>query len=116
MTEPLELPPEGGGRRRLRDLAIRLVGLGGVAAVLWLLFTRFVSWSEVTAAIDDLSARDWLLLVGVSGIRLAIEPLLLMAATPKLRWPKGFRCPGALIGFRCEVPGKDSVTFEGLSM
>lgn len=105
MTEPMEVPSEGGGRRRLRDLAIRLVGLGVVVTVFWLLFTRLVSWSEVTAAVHDLSARDWLLLVAVSGIRLAIEPLLLMAVTPKLWWPKGLAGYLAPAAAASVVPG-----------
>jgi uncharacterized membrane protein YbhN (UPF0104 family) len=75
-------------------VVVRVAGIGAVAAVLWLLFTRLVSWSEVTAAVSRLTTSDWLLLVAVSGIRLAVEPLLLMAATPQLRWPRAL--PGYL--------------------
>jgi uncharacterized membrane protein YbhN (UPF0104 family) len=93
MTEPTE-PQATGPRGRARDVAVRVAGIGAVAAVLWLLFTRLVSWSEVTAAVSRLTSRDWMLLVVVSGIRLAVEPLLLMAATPQLRWPRAL--PGYL--------------------
>lgn len=92
-------------RSRGRDIALRLFGLVLVAGVLWVLFTRMVSWSDVTAAIADLDWGDWASLVAVSAIRIAIEPLLLMAATPKLSWPKalpGFLAPAAAASV---VPG-----------
>lgn len=89
----------GRGRRRLlRDVAVQLGGLTIVAVVLWLLFTRLVSWSDVVSAVSDLSAADWALLAAVTAIRLAIEPLLLMAATPGLSWQRalpGFLAPAA---------------------
>lgn len=88
-----------------RDAIIRVVGLVVVAVVLWLLFTRLVSWSEVVEAMSGLHASDWALLVAVSTVRIAIEPLLLMAATPKLRWPRalpGFLAPAAAASV---VPG-----------
>ncbi len=97
MTEPTE-PPVTEGRPRARDVAFRVAAIGVVAAVLWLLFTRLVSWSDVTAALRQLTAGDWVLLVAVSGFRLAVEPLLLMAATPNLRWPRavpGYLAPTA---------------------
>ena len=81
-----------------RDILIRLGGLVIVAVVLWLLFTRLVSWDDDVDAMRDLDAGDWALLVGVAAIRIAIEPLLLMAATPKVRWPlalPGFLAPAA---------------------
>ena len=92
-------------RSRGRDIALRIFGLILVAAVLWLLFTRLVSWSEVAAAMADLDWGDWAWLVAVSAIRIAVEPLLLMAATPGLRWPKalpGFLAPAAAASV---VPG-----------
>lgn len=88
-----------------RDVAVRILGLGVVAVVLWLLFTRLVAWSDVADAIADLDNGDWAWLVAISAIRIAIEPLLLMACTPKLRWPKalpGFLAPAAAASV---VPG-----------
>lgn len=99
--EQTETPKQSRGR----DVALRILGLGVVAVVLWLLFTRLVSWSEVAEAIADLDWGDWAWLVVVSAIRLAIEPLLLMAATPRLRWAKalpGFLAPAAAASV---VPG-----------
>lgn len=92
-------------RSRGRDIALRIFGFGLVAAILWLLFTRLVSWSDVAEAIADLGWADWAWLVAVSAIRIAVEPLLLMAATPRLRWPKalpGFLAPAAAASV---VPG-----------
>jgi uncharacterized protein (TIRG00374 family) len=106
MTEPNEhraVDRVGGASRR--DLVVRLVGLVVVAGVLWLLFTRVVSWGEVVAAVRGLTAGDWLLLVAVSLIRLALEPLLLMASTPRLRWSRalpGYLAPAAAASV---VPG-----------
>jgi uncharacterized membrane protein YbhN (UPF0104 family) len=97
--------PHHGRRNMLRDIAIRVLGIAVVIVVLWLLFTRLVSWNDVAAAVRGLEAADWLLLVAVSAARLAIEPLLLMAATPKLRWPRalpGFLAPAAAASV---VPG-----------
>ncbi len=88
-----------------RDIAIRLGGLAVVAVVLWLLFTRLVSWSDVADAIAGLDNGDWAWLIGISAVRIAIEPLLLMASTPRLRWPKalpGFLAPAAAASV---VPG-----------
>ena len=88
-----------------RDILIRLGGLIIVAVVLWLLFTRLVSWDDVVEAMSDLDMGDWALLVGVAIVRIAIEPLLLMAATPKLRWSlalPGFLAPAAAASV---VPG-----------
>ncbi|MDJ0663311.1 MAG: lysylphosphatidylglycerol synthase domain-containing protein [Acidimicrobiia bacterium] len=99
-------PEPGKATRNIwRDVAVRLGGLAGVAIVLWLLFTRLVSWSDVADAIAGLDNGDWALLIIISVIRVAIEPLLLMASTPKLRWPKalpGFLAPAAAASV---VPG-----------
>ena len=92
-----------------RDVLLRLVGLVVVAAVLWLLFTRLVSWSEVVDAMAGLDAADWALLVLVAVVRIAIEPLLLMACTPKLKWSlalPGFLAPAATASV---VPGPTDV-------
>jgi uncharacterized protein (TIRG00374 family) len=94
-----------GNQKRWRDIAIRVFGLVVVGVVLWLLFTRLVSWSDVAEALNGLDAGDWARLVVVSAVRVAIEPLLLMAATPKLRWPRalpGFLAPAAAASV---VPG-----------
>ncbi len=99
VTEPAQPPADGGrGRGRLRNVVVQLAGLAIVAVVLWLLFTRLVSWSDVVEAVRDLSSKDWALLAAVTLVRLAIEPLLLMAATPKLSWSRalpGFLAPAA---------------------
>jgi len=96
-----------GAKRRnpWRDIAIRVAGIAVVSVVLWLLFTRLVSWSDVAEAMRGLDRRDWAMLVLVSAARLALEPLLLMAATPRLRWPRalpGFLAPAATASV---VPG-----------
>jgi uncharacterized protein (TIRG00374 family) len=91
-------PGEASRQHRLRDIAVQLGGLTIVGVVLWLLFTRLVSWSDVVSAVSDLSAADWALLAAVTAIRLAIEPLLLMAATARLSWWRalpGFLAPAA---------------------
>lgn len=96
VTTTDQSPAEPTGR--LRGLALQLAGLGVVIVVLWLLFTRLVSWNDVMEAVQDLSAADWALLGVVAVLRLAVEPLLLMAATPNLRWPRalpGFLAPAA---------------------
>lgn len=96
-------------KRPWRDIVIRVFGLVLVGVVLWLLFTRLVSWDDVTEALRGLDAGDWILLVAVSAVRLAIEPLLLIAATPKLRWPKalpGFLAPAAAASV---VPGPSDI-------
>lgn len=96
MTDTTE--PSARGHGRLRDVVVRLAGLGIVVVVLWLLFTRLVSWNDVVDAVEDLSGADWALLGLVSLIRLAVEPLLLMASTPDLRWGRalpGFLAPAA---------------------
>ncbi len=101
---------EGDERRtKVRDIAIRLFGLVAVAVVLWLLFTQLVSWSDVVEAVRGLTARAWLALFVVSAVRLAIEPLLLMAATPRLRWGRAlpaFLAPAATASV---VPGPSDV-------
>jgi uncharacterized protein (TIRG00374 family) len=77
---------------------LQVLGLAVVTLVLWLLFTRLVSWNDVVEAVADLTAEDWGLLATVTVVRLAVEPLLLMAATPKLSWPRalpGFLAPAA---------------------
>jgi uncharacterized membrane protein YbhN (UPF0104 family) len=102
MTEEVT---ETAKRSRGRDIALRIFGLVLVAGVLWVLFTRLVSWSDVAAAIADLDWSDWAWLVVISAIRIAVEPLLLMAATPKLSWSKalpGFLAPAAAASV---VPG-----------
>jgi uncharacterized protein (TIRG00374 family) len=106
MSQPDQNSPktEGSGPSK-RELIVRLFGLVVVGVVLWLLFTRLVSWSQVVAALGDLGPGDWALLVAVSLIRLAVEPLLLMAATPRLRWPRalpGYLAPAATASV---VPG-----------
>ncbi|MDJ0952318.1 MAG: lysylphosphatidylglycerol synthase transmembrane domain-containing protein [Acidimicrobiia bacterium] len=94
-----------GKRTAGRDVLIRTAGLVLVAIVLWLLFTRLVSWSEVADAISGLDSGDWALLIAVSLARVAVEPLLLMASTPKLSWSRalpGFLAPAAAASV---VPG-----------
>jgi uncharacterized membrane protein YbhN (UPF0104 family) len=93
------------GRITPRDIVVRVVGLLLVAGVLWWAFTRLVSWSDLVDAIGDLTGRDWLLLVVVSAVRIAIEPLLLMAATPKLRWPRALPAFLAPASAASIVPG-----------
>lgn len=96
-------------RMTTRDVLFRVLGLAIVAVVLWLLFTRLVSWSDVVAAMSGLDARDWALLVFVATVRIAIEPLLLMACTPKLKWSlalPGFLAPAATASV---VPGPTDV-------
>jgi uncharacterized protein (TIRG00374 family) len=103
MSDRPESPPAN--RTTRRDVVIRVTGLIVVAIVLWLLFTRLVSWSDVVDAMSGLDLGDWALLVGVATVRIAIEPLLLMAATPNLRWPyalPGFLAPAAAASV---VPG-----------
>jgi uncharacterized protein (TIRG00374 family) len=98
-----------GGRSRVRGIVIRVVGLIAVAAILWWSLTRLVSWDDVVSAVTDLGAADWGILALVAAIRLAIEPLLLMAATPKLRWPRAlpaFLAPAAAAGV---VPGPSDI-------
>ncbi|MCP4967482.1 MAG: flippase-like domain-containing protein [bacterium] len=88
-----------------RDVAVRLGGILVVGVVLWLLFTRLVSWSDVADAVRGLDRGDWALLVLVSTARLAVEPLLLMATTPELSWSHalpGFLAPAATASV---VPG-----------
>lgn len=100
---------EQAGRITMRDVLIRILGLAVVAVVLWLLFTRLVSWSDVVDAMSGLDASEWGLLVLVAAVRIAIEPLLLMACTPKLRWPlalPGFLAPAATASV---VPGPTDV-------
>ena len=92
-----------------RDIALRLVGLVVIGVVLWLLFTRLVSWSEVVAAVRGLTLWDWGLLVLVSAARIAVEPLLLIAVTPRLRWTQGlpgFLAPAATASV---IPGPSDV-------
>ncbi|NQV08168.1 flippase-like domain-containing protein [bacterium] len=97
MTVP---PPSAAAQRAAtrKNIAIRLAGLTVISLVIWLLFTRLVAWSDVAAAVSGLTATEWLLLAGVSAVRLGIEPLLLMASTPALRWPRAlvsFLAPAA---------------------
>lgn len=104
-SDPMPSKP----KKPWRDIIIRVFGLLIVGVVLWLLFTRLVSWDDVTEALRDLDAGDWALLVAVSAVRLAIEPLLLMAATPNLRWPRalpGFLAPAAAASL---VPGPSDI-------
>lgn len=94
---------------RARDVAIRVAGLVAVAAILWWSLTRLVSWDDVVSAVAGLDACDWGILALVAAIRLAIEPLLLMAATPKLRWPRAlpaFLAPAAAASV---VPGPSDI-------
>jgi uncharacterized protein (TIRG00374 family) len=98
-----------GGRMRARDVALRFGGLVVIGVVLWLLFTRLVSWSEVVTAVRGLTLREWGLLVVVSAARIAVEPLLLMAVTPQLRWIQGL--PGFLAAAATAsvIPGPSDV-------
>jgi uncharacterized protein (TIRG00374 family) len=101
-----ESPPQ---RTKVRDIAVQLVGLGIVALILWWVFTRMVSWDDIVDAVQDLSRADWALLTGVALIRLAIEPLLLMAVTPRLPWHlalPGFLAPAAAASV---VPGPSDI-------
>jgi len=103
----MTLDNAAGSRKRSfwRDIAIRFGGFAIIGVVLWLLFTRLVSWSDVADAMRGLDRGDWTMLVLVSTARLAVEPLLLMATTPELRWPKalpGFLAPAATASV---VPG-----------
>lgn len=102
-------PETRSDRSQLRNLLLRIVGLAVVAVILWWSLTRLVSWSDLVAAVGDLTLGDWGLLAAVAAIRLAIEPLLLMAATPKLRWPRalpGFLAPAAAASI---VPGPSDI-------
>ena len=90
MTDGLE-PSQAKGMTR-RDILVRVFGLALVALVLWLLFTRLVSWSDVVDAMSGLGFVDWALLVLVAAVRIAIEPLLLMATTPRLPWRLALGC------------------------
>lgn len=105
MTGQAASPQNTSKRKVSRDVVIRLLGIVVVGVVLWLLFTRLVSWSDVVEAMRRLSGRDLVLLVVFAAVRLAIEPLLLMAATPKLSWWRalpGFLAPAAAASV---VPG-----------
>lgn len=91
--------------KRWRDISLRVGGFAVIGVVLWLLFTRLVSWSDVADAMRGLDSGDWAMLVLVATARLAVEPLLLMATTPNLRWPRalpGFLAPAATASV---VPG-----------
>ncbi len=102
-----DIATQGGSRKR--DILIQLGGLTVIGIVLWLLFTRLVSWSEVVTAVRNLTVRDWAPLVLVAAVRLALEPLLLMAVTPRLRWPQGlpaFLAPAATASV---IPGPSDV-------
>lgn len=88
---------------------MRVVGLVVVGVILWWSLTRLVSWSDIVGAVGDLTLGDWGLLALVSAVRLGLEPLLLMAATPKLRWRMalaGFLAPAAAAGV---VPGPSDI-------
>ncbi len=101
--------PSAEPKGRLRDIAVQLAGLAVVIFVLWLLFTRLVSWDDGVDAVHDLSASDWLLLGAVTVVRLAVEPLLLMAATPRLSWSRAlpaFLAPAATASV---IPGPSDV-------
>ena len=107
MTDGNTSPTSGSGR--LRQVAVQVGGLAVVALVLWLLFTRLVSWNEVVEAVQDLSNADWGLLAAATVVRLAIEPFLLMAATPRLSWARalpGFLAPAATASV---IPGPSDV-------
>ncbi len=100
-----EHTPSQASRVKPRDIVLRIGGLLVVAGVLWWAFTNLVSWSDVVESVRDLTWGDWALLVVVATIRLAIEPLLLMASTPKLRWPRalpGFLAPASAASI---IPG-----------
>lgn len=96
-------PP--GPRSKLRPTLLRIAVLAVAGVVLWLVSRRIVDWTAVRNAVVGLSAADWLLLGGVAAVRLAIEPLLLMASTPKLTWSKalpGYLAPAATASI---IPG-----------
>ena len=82
----------------LRSTAVRILVLAVAGVVLWLLSRRIVDWAAVRDAVIGLDAANWLLLCVVAAARLAVEPLLLMAATPRLRWARalpGYLAPAA---------------------
>lgn len=88
----------GPRRSKRRAVIFRLLVLTVAGVVLWLVSRRVVDWGAVRDSLAGLSATDWLLLLGVATVRLAIEPLLLMAATPGLSWRRalpGFLAPAA---------------------
>lgn len=92
-------------KSKLRSAILRIAVLAVAGVVLWLVSRRIVDWAAVRDAMIGLTAADWLLLGGVAVVRLAIEPLLLMASTPKLTWPKavpGYLAPAATASV---VPG-----------
>ncbi|MEA2001725.1 MAG: lysylphosphatidylglycerol synthase transmembrane domain-containing protein [Actinomycetota bacterium] len=106
MTEPLaETGNDEGGKSRFRSTTISIFGVAVVGLILWFVFTKMVSWSEVADAAGNLSSGDWLLLAGVALARLAVEPLLLVAVTPGLTWSRalgGYLAPAATAAV---VPG-----------
>jgi uncharacterized protein (TIRG00374 family) len=89
----------GPGRTsNLRSAILRIVVLAAAGVALWLVSRRIVDWAAVRDAVIGLTAADWALLGGVAAARLAVEPLLLMASTPNLTWPRalpGFLAPAA---------------------
>ena len=95
-----------------RDTVIRIIGLLAVIAILWWSLTRLVSWSEVVRVVGDLTIGDWASITAVALGRLAVEPLLLMGATPGLRWPRalpGFLAPAAAVSI---VPGPSDLAMR----
>jgi uncharacterized protein (TIRG00374 family) len=101
--------PEKARGNKTRDIVMRGLGLGVVGLILWWSFTRLVSWSDIVEAVGTLTAGDWGVLIVVAGIRLAIEPLLVMAATPHLRWPRAlpaFLAPAAAVSV---IPGPSDI-------
>jgi uncharacterized membrane protein YbhN (UPF0104 family) len=102
-TERSTSPSSGGITRR--DVVLRVAGLVVVALVVWWAFTSLVSWNEMIDAVADLTGRDWITLTIVAAVRIAVEPLLLMAATPKLRWPRALPAFLAPASAASIVPG-----------
>lgn len=98
MARPGDAGATAGPKSKLRSAILRIVVLAAAGAVLWFLSRRVVDWAAVRDAVIGLTAAEWVLLTGVAAVRLAIEPLLLIAATPKLSWPKalpGYLAPAA---------------------
>ncbi len=102
----------GTGGPTRRDLIVRFLGLAVVALLLWWALTRLVSWNEVVRVMGDLAVGDWTVITGVAIARLAIEPLLLMAATPGMRWPTalpGYLAPAAAVSI---IPGPSDIAMR----
>lgn len=85
--------------------ARRLLLVVIIAAIVWALSRGVVDWGQVAATAVGLEATDWLLLIGVSAARFAVEPLLLMAVTRNLSWARGLGAYLAPAAAASIVPG-----------